>query len=440
VNNTGYVKALSFNRTRSIPTSPQEKNRVVCYIQSWAYHRKGKGLFVPENIEPTICTHIIYAYATIKDFYIRPFIRYEESEPWREGLFQRLVNNKEINPGLNVMVAVGGADGDKYIERMPENEANLKSFAINAVKFLREKEFDGLEVTWERPTVTHKQKFLIILKHLREAFDQEATQSGKTRLILTVSMPAGKEKIDVYGRDLLTIERTVDFMSVRTYDFHGSWESHTGLNSPLYEANYESVENRQLNMDWVGRYYFSMGVSKRNMNLGIPTYARSYTLQDPTNNAVYAQVTGPGKPGQFTGTPGLLAYYEVCDFLTLGAQVVDVPEQRVPYAHGEDQWVSFESLDSVIEKACYISQLRFGGVNIWALDLDDFMGLSCEQGKFPLVATVYNIVQYIDTTKCSNFLIMRATGGAGERGQPCQHFKYMNMMLVLVLVAYSAFH
>lgn len=36
---------------------------VVCYYSNWAQHRRGTATFVPENIDPKLCTHIIFAFA-----------------------------------------------------------------------------------------------------------------------------------------------------------------------------------------------------------------------------------------------------------------------------------------------------------------------------------------------------------------------------------------
>ncbi len=36
---------------------------VVCYVNSWAAKRSGNGKFLVENIDPMLCTHIIYGYA-----------------------------------------------------------------------------------------------------------------------------------------------------------------------------------------------------------------------------------------------------------------------------------------------------------------------------------------------------------------------------------------
>jgi GH18 family chitinase len=38
---------------------------VVCYVVSWARLRQGLGKFTVDNIDPALCTHLVYAFAVI---------------------------------------------------------------------------------------------------------------------------------------------------------------------------------------------------------------------------------------------------------------------------------------------------------------------------------------------------------------------------------------
>lgn len=39
--------------------------KVVCYFTNWAWYRRGIGRYLPENIDHTLCTHIIYGFAVL---------------------------------------------------------------------------------------------------------------------------------------------------------------------------------------------------------------------------------------------------------------------------------------------------------------------------------------------------------------------------------------
>jgi hypothetical protein len=56
-----------------IPSPPTKQNadntkiHRVCYITNWSRYRTGEAKFEIEYIDPFMCTHIIYAYATVDD-------------------------------------------------------------------------------------------------------------------------------------------------------------------------------------------------------------------------------------------------------------------------------------------------------------------------------------------------------------------------------------
>jgi hypothetical protein len=88
----------------------------------------------------------------------------------------------------------------------------------------------------------------------------------------------------------------------------------------------------------------------------------------------------------------LLAYYEVCEkILNNSWTYVWNDQQKVPFAHSSGtqiEWVGFEDVKSIEYKLNYIKDNNLGGAMIWALDMDDFMGTFCNQGKYPILNTI----------------------------------------------------
>lgn len=82
---------------------------------------------------------------------------------------------------------------------------------------------------------------------LKRAFEQESYHTGRPRLMLTAAVPAGKSNIDA-GFDIPNVVRSLDFVNIMTYDLHGSWDSSTGHNSPLYSRASENAADATLNM------------------------------------------------------------------------------------------------------------------------------------------------------------------------------------------------
>lgn len=38
---------------------------MVCYFASWSWYRYGEGKFAPEYIDKNLCTHVVYAFASL---------------------------------------------------------------------------------------------------------------------------------------------------------------------------------------------------------------------------------------------------------------------------------------------------------------------------------------------------------------------------------------
>jgi len=56
------------------------------------------GRFNPEDIDPTLCTHVVYAFATLKDHLLT-----EGSDKDAE-MYQRLIALRDKNPDIKVFI------------------------------------------------------------------------------------------------------------------------------------------------------------------------------------------------------------------------------------------------------------------------------------------------------------------------------------------------
>lgn len=89
----------------------QQKKKMVCYIGTWAYYRPGNGKFDIGNIDPFLCTHLVYTFAALNeaDWTIKSFDPYYDLyDNWGLGGFIRFTNLKKTNPELKTLLAIGG--------------------------------------------------------------------------------------------------------------------------------------------------------------------------------------------------------------------------------------------------------------------------------------------------------------------------------------------
>ena len=72
---------------------------------------------------------------------------------------------KDLDPQLKVLLAVGGySAGSADFEAVSSSSDNRQLFADNAVSFLRQHGFDGLDVDWEFPSSSYRTYFTQLLE------------------------------------------------------------------------------------------------------------------------------------------------------------------------------------------------------------------------------------------------------------------------------------
>ncbi|XP_068223063.1 LOW QUALITY PROTEIN: probable chitinase 10 [Palaemon carinicauda] len=360
--------------------------KVVCYYTNWSQYRPKIGKFLPEHIDPFLCTHIIYSFGWMKKGRLSSLEANDESKDGKTGFYEQINGLKAQNPKLKVLLALGGwSFGTKRFKDMSATRYTRQTFIFSAIPFLRKHKFDGLDLDWEYPTSQDKENFVHLLKELYEAFDAEAKEMGLPRLLITAAVPVGPDKIRG-GYDIPTISRYLDFINVMAYDFHGKWENTVGHNAPLYAPSIDTEWRKQLSVDHASNLWAKLGAPKEKLIIGMPTYGRSFTLSNAGQNNVNSPSSGGGPAGKYTGEEGFMSYYEVCEELHAGGHYVWHEEMQVPYMVKGSLWVGFDDERAIRNKMSWIKKNGFGGAMIWSIDMDDFTGTACGGGiKYPLI-------------------------------------------------------
>jgi chitinase len=114
-------------------------------VTNWSQYRPGKAVFLPEKIDPFLCTHVIIAYAAFtKGGSIMAVDAYDEGP---NGFYHRTVNLRKQNPSLKILISVGGADfGARQFSTMAKSFLTRTNFVSTSLSFLKKHDFDGMGI------------------------------------------------------------------------------------------------------------------------------------------------------------------------------------------------------------------------------------------------------------------------------------------------------
>jgi GH18 family chitinase len=201
----------------------------------------------------------------------------------------------------------------------------------------------------------------------------------------------------------------MSFTNTFKKDFHGSWESFTGLNAPLYNRSNEVEDQGILNVDWAVNYWLMNGMPAEKLILGLAAYGRTFILTNSSNSKPGDAAKGAGRAGSQTGQDGFISYYEICEKLSQGWIRVWQEEHKAPYAYSGVNWVGYDDIESLTIKVDYLKSKKLGGAMVWAIDLDDFSGTYCNQGKYPLITLIKSRLTFLTSSTPSVEEIMSTT-------------------------------
>ena len=298
------------------------------------------------------------------------------------------------NPDVKIILSLGGwtdSSGDKY-SRLVNDKEKRRNFVQAVTKMLKTRKFDGLSLEWQFPVCWQsdctkgskkdKQGYLSLIKELKAAFKGQD-------LILAAGL-SGYSEIAKNAYNVQEMAKHLDMANVYAYDYHGYWDRQTGHHSPLKSV--QGSDKPTYNVEYIMNYYSQKGFAKSQLNIGVPFFGQSFTLSSNVKG-VGAPASGPGNPGEYSMQPGMMTYFEICNNIKNKNWSRNKVANYGAYASkpGSDQWVSYNDLTSIGEKAKYAKENGYG-LAVYTMDMDDFNNQCCH-GPHPLLNLVSKILR-----------------------------------------------
>lgn len=359
---------------------------VVCYYTGVAADRYSPMNYRIRDIPGDLCTHVTLNYAGI-----------DKEKLGVKDLIPAYTNNSHYKDFTGIkskflfvktMISLGGWEhGSEPFSYVAADRERRCKFTRNLYKFLKENNFDGVDIDWRFPASPDrsgvpedKQNYVLFLKSL--------CKLRKKGLLVTATIPITPYFLDK-GYDVQELAKYLDWFNVIGFDLRGRWSGIADVHSPLFARSFETGDTRNLNVAQGLKRLVELGAPKKKLVLGIPFFGRSYVLADKDNHSVGAPIKDvPAAPGPFIGSNEIMAYYEICTNIEDGTGTREFDnESKCPYMYYEDQWVGYEDEESVGIKVDYVIKEGYAGVMVFNNDMDDFNGV-CGT-THPLLKVIY---------------------------------------------------
>jgi GH18 family chitinase len=406
--------------------------KLVGYFENWAQYRPAGGKCLPEQIDPSLFTHINFAFGLFGfvtwsvdptptrtgdqrltgDYRIQPV-------EWNDQtvLYPALQRLKQKNPTLKTLLSIGGWSinscddqpnaGNPHpygpytchlFSHMAADPQGRQQFIQSAIAYAHQYGFDGIDIDWEYPGYMGRggseadfENFLRLIQEFRAQAGPNFLLTWAAPAIVSTGGSAGGPKNDptTYFQWVAQCAQSFDWLNVMSYDFHGAFDDPiqvgTGVNAPLVQ---DSTPNGPFSIKHTVEAYLNAGIPQDKIVLGLPTYGRSFTVSGPltaTDHGYGKPFRGAGPAGPATQVPGVLAYYEILAQLASGELTEAWDEATLtPYAYNSATgvWVSYDNEKSLAYKVSYLCEQELGGAMVWAIDNDAF------SDGFPLLRTI----------------------------------------------------
>ena len=327
---------------------------VIGYYPHWL-----KDDLPPEEIDLKNLTHIIHAFAWPNS---------DGTLSTYNGMIDGNLNYQVHLSGKQILISLGGWGNSTAFSDVTGNSSLRSTFIANIISFIQQNDYGGVDIDWEYPsTLVHKENLTLFVSELRSALDM--IDSG---YLLTMAISSG----NWYGQwfDYEKLVSICDWLGVMTYDFHGTWSSHAGHNSPISSPSNCSDGSVETALSYLRDQRY---IPSNQLVLGIPFYGKVFNA--------------PLLYESFTGVVTDLEYNEIPSLINAGWSRLWDDYSKVPYLQNNDatKLITYDDSISVALKAERAIQENLSGVMIWAI------GQDLNNGRQPLLEAVGNSMRAV---------------------------------------------
>jgi chitinase len=381
-------------------SGPQTDKKIVAYYIEWGIYGRD---YQPADMPLEKVTHVNYAFANISaDGRIAigdPYAAIEKLYPgdsWDQpyaGTYNQLNNVlREEHPHIKTLISVGGWTWSGRFSDVALTEQSRELFAESCVQFIRDYNFDGVDLDWEYPVEGGLSSnirrpedgvnYTLLLREVRRQLDI-AELEDDSEYLLTIASPAGWDK--VRHLEIAELSDVLDWVNVMTYDFRGAWDlSSTAHHSGMYENPADPIDGNSVaekyNVNWAIQEFLVQGMEPSKLVVGVPFYSRAWGgVQDPLGNGGLFQPASSVPPGTWddgsSGATGVNDFFEIEEMIASGAytrywdSVAQVPYLYSSTRHG-GHFVSYDDEESMGIKLDYIIENELGGAMFWEITAD----------------------------------------------------------------------
>ena len=347
-----------------------------------------------------------------------------------QGNFGALVQLKQLNPNLKVLISIGGWNPPTYntlFDQAASTQAQRQAFVGSCINLFIQGNiasgvssgtlFDGIDLDWEFPNANDTANFTALLTEFRTELNTLTGTTGRTYQLLAdlaagPSTPgAAADSGNDGGYDTINISAVaaeLNYMNVDGYNYAGDWSNATNDASALFDETANPLYGKPADdIDATVQYYLSQGAPAAKYTMGFPLYGAGWAggltstnggmyqnatgVTDPTGattpngtspvpnaNGVGNCPTGDNQSSPTTGcdvllTDGLATYGTVVNLLNNGfTPSYDSTRCAARMFNATTSTAfSYDNATSVQCKVNFIKSNGFGGGYVWALKDDD---------------------------------------------------------------------